>query len=295
MTIAFVRLVLELSRPLRQELMRKRLEVARGRSPKLEQSFDDIRVFCPRRSTRPSARCPRPRRRAPDGERSLFDPLFRTLAREKRQCVSAAVRAPRRHRAQHARELYAAAVFSRRSPRRRSRASSPSWSPRTSAGSTTARRRGARWRGIGCSARHAPALALVAPLEAAESQAGGAARGGLSAEPRAPRVAIAKRRRRRQHQQRRTAISDAHSAACVRPRRGIARAPSRPSGVASSASRNAAASAKRASRSFCSARKMTALERLARCAARAPPAAAESAPRHAASAASRRFRRRRTA
>ena len=60
MTVQLVRLVLEQSRSLRQELLRKRHEVARGRSPKVEETFDDMRLACRRRSTRPSPPCARP-------------------------------------------------------------------------------------------------------------------------------------------------------------------------------------------------------------------------------------------
>ena len=89
MTVQFVRQVLELSRPLRQELLRKRHEVARGRSPKVEETFDDVRLQLPAELDKSFAAL-----RAPDlgelmsTERSLFDPLFRTVAREKRQCQS---------------------------------------------------------------------------------------------------------------------------------------------------------------------------------------------------------------
>ena len=112
MTIAFVRMVLELSRPLRQELMRKRLEVARGRSPKLEQSFDDIRVVLPASLDKTFGALA-----TPDvgeiltGERSLFDPLFRTLAREKRQCVTRLCARLDDIERNTMRDLYAAAVF----------------------------------------------------------------------------------------------------------------------------------------------------------------------------------------
>ncbi|HEY2748661.1 MAG TPA: hypothetical protein VGL86_28775 [Polyangia bacterium] len=89
MTVQFVRLVLEQSRSLRQELLRKRHEVARGRSPKVEETFDDVRLVLPASLDQAFAAL-----RAPDlgellaNERSLFDPLFRTVAREKRQCQS---------------------------------------------------------------------------------------------------------------------------------------------------------------------------------------------------------------
>lgn len=112
MTIQFVRLVLELSRPLRQELMRRRLEVARGRSPKLEQGFDDIRLVLPASldATFGALKTPEIGELLPS-ERGLFDPLFRTLARQKRECAT-------RLRARlddiertTTRDLYAAAVY----------------------------------------------------------------------------------------------------------------------------------------------------------------------------------------
>ena len=47
MTVQLVRLVLELSRPLRQELHHRRLEVARGNSPKLDEAFEEVRMVFP--------------------------------------------------------------------------------------------------------------------------------------------------------------------------------------------------------------------------------------------------------
>jgi hypothetical protein len=112
MTVQFVRLVLELSRPLRQELLRKRLEVARGRSPKTEETFEDIRLAFPASLDKAFAAL-----RTPDIgelltiERSLFDPLFRTLGRERRDCL-ARLRARLDDVARTtARELYASTVF----------------------------------------------------------------------------------------------------------------------------------------------------------------------------------------
>src|SRR5262249_50838369 len=46
-TVSAVRVVLELSRPLRQELMRRRIEVGRGRSAEVEENFENIRMKLP--------------------------------------------------------------------------------------------------------------------------------------------------------------------------------------------------------------------------------------------------------
>src|SRR5262249_16684683 len=85
MTGQFGRPALDASRPLRQELLRKRHEVARGLSPKVEETFDDLRLQLPASVEKAFAAL-----RAPDlgqllpSERGLFDPLFRTVTREKR-------------------------------------------------------------------------------------------------------------------------------------------------------------------------------------------------------------------
>jgi hypothetical protein len=111
-TVRLVRHVLELSRPVRQELLRKRLEVARGRSPKADETFDDVRVTLPSELDKAFATL-----RAPaigallSTERGFFDPVFRTLAREKRECTSR-LRARLDEVAQTtARDLYAATVY----------------------------------------------------------------------------------------------------------------------------------------------------------------------------------------
>jgi hypothetical protein len=170
MTIAFVRMVLELSRPLRQELMRKRLEVARGRSPKLEQSFDDIRVVLPASLDKTFGALA-----TPDvgeiltGERSLFDPLFRTLTREKRQCVTRLCARLDDIERNTMRDLYAAAVFI--SPLIVATfkglvaelvAAHQRWIDALVAEEQLA------WNRL-C-VRHAPALEQVAPIEAAEAK-----------------------------------------------------------------------------------------------------------------------------
>jgi hypothetical protein len=144
--------------------------VARGRSPKLEQSFDDIRVVLPASLDKTFGALATPDiGELLSGERSLFDPLFRTLAREKRQCVT-------RLRARlddiertTMRDLYAAAVYV---------------SPLILATfkGLVAELVGAHQRWIDAlvadeelawqrlCVRHAPALAEVAPLEAAEGK-----------------------------------------------------------------------------------------------------------------------------
>ena len=179
MTVQFVRLVLEQSRSLRQDLLRKRHEVARGRSPKVEETFDDLRLVLPASLDRPSPPCARPiSAQLMTTERSLFDPIFSTVAREKRQCSEPHRRAPRRHRAHHrARALRLDRPALAASCCRRSAGSSTSWSRAHAAWLderldeearadaervTTPRRR--RWRSS-------------TPLAASESRAGGAARG----------------------------------------------------------------------------------------------------------------------
>jgi hypothetical protein len=112
MTVQLVRLVLEQSRSLRQEVLRKRHEVARGRSPKVEETFDDVRLDLPASLDRAFAAL-----RAPElgelltSERSLFDPLFRTVAREKRQCASRLDARLDDMKRTTARELYASTVL----------------------------------------------------------------------------------------------------------------------------------------------------------------------------------------
>jgi hypothetical protein len=112
MTLQFVRLVLERSRSLSQELLRKRLDVARGHSPQLEQAFEDIRVALPGSLDATFGAL-----QAPGvgellrGERGLFDPLFRTLAREKRDCIVRLGARLDEIAATTARDLFAAAVY----------------------------------------------------------------------------------------------------------------------------------------------------------------------------------------
>ncbi len=112
MTVRFVRLVLELSRSLRQDLLRKRHEVARGRSPKVEETFDDVRLVLPASLDTAFAAL-----RAPElgelmtSERSLFNPLFRTVARQKRECESRLNARLDDIQRTTARELYASAVL----------------------------------------------------------------------------------------------------------------------------------------------------------------------------------------
>lgn len=112
MTVHFVRLVLDLSRGLRQELIHKRLQVARGGSAKLDESFENVRVVLP--ATLDAAF--EPLRVSGVGEllsteRGFFDPLLRTLTREKKTCLTRlGVRLDEIQRST-TRELYAAAVF----------------------------------------------------------------------------------------------------------------------------------------------------------------------------------------
>lgn len=169
MTIQFVRLVLELSRPLRDELGRKRMEVARGRSPTLEQGFEDLRVVLPASLDKTFGALATPDLgELLDGERGLFDPLFRTLAREKRSCVTRLAARLDDIQRTTTRDLYAAAVFV--SPLLASTfrglvaelvAAHQRWVD------TLVAEEELSWQKL-C-VRHAPALELVAPLEAAEA------------------------------------------------------------------------------------------------------------------------------
>ncbi|MGZ3426456.1 MAG: hypothetical protein ACXVCV_07400, partial [Polyangia bacterium] len=170
MTLQFVRLVLERSRALSQELLRKRLEVARGHSPQLEQTFEDIRVALPGSLDATFGAL-----QAPGvgellrGERGLFDPLFRTLAREKRDCIARLGARLDEIAATTARDLFAAAVYV-----------SPLVMTTLNglvAELVTAHERWIDTRGAEeelawerARARHAPALELVAPLEQQESR-----------------------------------------------------------------------------------------------------------------------------
>jgi hypothetical protein len=112
MTVHFVRLVLDLSRTVRQELQHKRLEVARGGPVKLEETFEDVRVTLP--ATLDAAFQPL---RAPgvgellSTERGLLDPLLRTLTREKRTCMARLQARLDDIQRSTTRELYASAVF----------------------------------------------------------------------------------------------------------------------------------------------------------------------------------------
>jgi hypothetical protein len=112
LAVQCVRLVLELSRPLRQELLRKRLEVARGRSPKLEETFEDIRVVLPAslEQTFQALRVPDIGSLLP-AERGPFDSLFRTLGREKRECVARMGARLDEIEQTTARELFAESVY----------------------------------------------------------------------------------------------------------------------------------------------------------------------------------------
>jgi hypothetical protein len=114
LTIQFVRVVLELSRLLSQELLRKRLEVAHGRSPQLEQTFEDIRVALPASLDTTFSALKAPNVGVGEllrGERGLLDPLFRTLAREKRECIARLRARLDEIAASSARDLFAAAVY----------------------------------------------------------------------------------------------------------------------------------------------------------------------------------------
>ena len=109
---AGVRLVLELSRPLRQELMRRRIDIARGRSAEVEENFENIRMKLPESMDATFGALAAPELgELLSTERGLLDPIFRTLAREKRQ-VTARLRARLDDIEKlTVRELFAAAVY----------------------------------------------------------------------------------------------------------------------------------------------------------------------------------------
>jgi hypothetical protein len=170
MTIQFVRLVLELSRPLGQELGRKRLEVARGRSPALEQGFEDVRVVLPSSLDKTFGALKTPEiGELLSGERGILDPIFRTLARQKRECVTRLAARLDDIAKTTTRDLYAAAVFV--SPLLSTTLKGlvgelarahQQWIDTLLAEEQLA------WQKL-C-VRHAPALELVEPLEAAEAK-----------------------------------------------------------------------------------------------------------------------------
>ena len=111
-TLGAVRVVLELSRPLRQELARKRLEVARGRSVDVPESFENVRLQLPEAMEATFGALTTPELgELLATERGLLDPLFRTLAREKRQCQAKLGARLDDIERQTVRELYAAAVY----------------------------------------------------------------------------------------------------------------------------------------------------------------------------------------
>jgi hypothetical protein len=111
MTVAYVRLVLEICRPLHERLARERLEVARGGPPVPHEAFEDLRLTLPASLDAIFAALT-----AADvgelqsRERGFLDPLFRTLAREKRECAARLVARLDEIEQTTARELYAAAV-----------------------------------------------------------------------------------------------------------------------------------------------------------------------------------------
>jgi hypothetical protein len=112
MTVLCARLVLELSRPLRQELLRSQLQVARGQTPLLNDAFEDVRVVLPASIDATFAELQLPQL----GEilspaRGLFDPLFRTRAREQRECGRRLAAKLDEIARNTARELFAAAVY----------------------------------------------------------------------------------------------------------------------------------------------------------------------------------------
>jgi hypothetical protein len=112
MTVQCVRLVLELTRSLRQELLQKRLAVARGSSPKTDEAFAQVRVGLPASlDTAFRALVATGVGQLLPASQGLLDPLFRTLAKTRRECLTR-LRA-RLDEIQHdtTRELFASAVF----------------------------------------------------------------------------------------------------------------------------------------------------------------------------------------
>ena len=150
MTVQLVRLVLELSRPLRQELHHP---APRGRArqlAQLDEAFEEVRVVFPSSVEATFVALQTPALGAiMTGERGFLDPLFRTLAKEKRECLGRLVASLDDIERTTARQLYEAAATCRRCSSPRSSASWPSCSPRTSAGSTIS----SRWAPGGCARR----------------------------------------------------------------------------------------------------------------------------------------------
>jgi hypothetical protein len=111
-TVSAVRVVLELSRPLRQELARRRIEIARGRATDVEENFENIRMKLPETMDATFGALAAPELgELLSTERGFLDPIFRTLAREKRQ-VTSRLRARLDEIEKHTvRELFAAAVY----------------------------------------------------------------------------------------------------------------------------------------------------------------------------------------
>jgi hypothetical protein len=85
LTIQLVRLVLELSHPPRQQLYKRRLQVARDdRSPKLEEALDELRKTLPASLEEALRTQQLPAVSELMSKQGFFTPLFRTLAREKK-------------------------------------------------------------------------------------------------------------------------------------------------------------------------------------------------------------------
>jgi hypothetical protein len=111
-TLGAVRVVLELTRPLRQELARKRLDVAHGRPAEVEESFENVRMQLPEAMEATFGALATPELgELLTTERGLLDPLFKTLSREKRQCQAKLGARLDDIERQTVRELYAAAVY----------------------------------------------------------------------------------------------------------------------------------------------------------------------------------------
>jgi hypothetical protein len=110
--VGSTRLVLELSRSLRMELLQARAEVAGDGSSKVEETFDGLRGVLPASLDAAFGQLSAPGlgalMTAPHG---LLDPLFRTLAKEKRECLARLGARLDEIERTTTRELFAAAVY----------------------------------------------------------------------------------------------------------------------------------------------------------------------------------------
>jgi hypothetical protein len=110
-TLAAVRLILDLARPLRARLFAERAQVAKDGSPKVEERFEDLRVTLPASLEDSFKALSAPGLGELLNPSSIFDPLFQRLPRLKKECVTRlGTRLFDIERAT-TRELFAATVF----------------------------------------------------------------------------------------------------------------------------------------------------------------------------------------